>query len=71
VTGYNSGTAGGSRPRGTDLGHVERLRFDDRLVFRNLGDGKVLDADAKSVNNNGGKVQLWDWWGGVNQIWQG
>ena len=27
-------------------------------VFRNLADGKVLDADAHSVNNNGGKVQL-------------
>ena len=40
-------------------------------VFRNLADGKVLDADANSVNNNGGKVQLWDWWGGANQIWQG
>lgn len=40
-------------------------------VFRNLANGKVLDADANSVNNNGGKVQLWDWWGGVNQIWQG
>jgi hypothetical protein len=40
-------------------------------VFRNLADNKVLDADATSVNNNGGKVQLWDWWGGVNQIWQG
>jgi len=43
----------------------------NQVILENAADGKLLDADANSVNNNGGKVQLWDWWGGANQIWQG
>jgi hypothetical protein len=40
------------------------------LVFQNLANGKVLDADANGINNNGDRVQVWAWWGGANQIWQ-
>jgi hypothetical protein len=39
-------------------------------VFRNKPNGKVLEADAKGITNNGDRVQVWDWWGGPNQVWQ-
>jgi hypothetical protein len=48
--------------------HVYGSPYD--WVFRNMANAKVLEADANGVNNNGGRVQVWDWWGGVNQIWQ-
>jgi hypothetical protein len=28
-----------------------------------------LDADLGTLNQNGTKVQLWEWWGGQNQQW--
>jgi endo-1,4-beta-xylanase len=31
--------------------------------------GKCLDADSTGIGNNGDTVQLWDCWGGANQMW--
>ena len=54
----------------------------NQVVLENAADGRCLDANG--LTNNGDWVQLWDygrvthpanqiwdWWGGVNQIWQG
>ena len=53
----------------------EAKAIDGQIVnveasIRRTGSGaRVLDADLLSINANGTKVQLWDGWGGNNQLW--
>jgi hypothetical protein len=38
-------------------------------VFVSSHDGRCLDADISRPTTNGSKVQVWQCWGGRNQVW--
>jgi Ricin-type beta-trefoil lectin domain-like len=37
--------------------------------IRDAQSNRCLDADTGTIGSNGTKVQLWDCWGGQNQMW--
>jgi hypothetical protein len=51
------------------LGPPTAAHADSGFQFRNATDNKCLDADLSRENTDGDKIQVWDCWGGGNQLW--